>query len=113
MLGVVGPLTDPTAHGGRAEDAFDLVLPSLPGYSFSGPCPATASPAPARLQLLRPLPGYSFSGQPTAAGWDPGRVTLRGAQALPPQVANPGNEILCLTKPRWELADGSQLRAGH
>ena len=45
MLGVVGPLTDPTAHGGRAEDAFDLVLPSLPGYSFSGPCPATASPA--------------------------------------------------------------------
>ena len=45
MLGVVGPLTDPTAHGGRAEDAFDLVLPSLPGYSFSSPCPATASPA--------------------------------------------------------------------
>jgi len=45
MLGVVGPLTDPTAHGGRAEDAFDLVLPSLPGYSFCG--------------------------QPTAAGWDP------------------------------------------
>ena len=35
MLGVVGPLTDPTAHGGRAEDAFDLVLPSLPGYGFS------------------------------------------------------------------------------
>src|ERR1700734_293689 len=36
LLGVVGPLTDPTAHGGRAEDAFDLVLPSLPGYGFSG-----------------------------------------------------------------------------
>ena len=35
MLGVVGPLTDPTAHGGRAEDAFDLVVPSLPGYGFS------------------------------------------------------------------------------
>jgi pimeloyl-ACP methyl ester carboxylesterase len=31
LLEVVGPLTDPTAHGGRAEDAFDLVLPSLPG----------------------------------------------------------------------------------
>ena len=57
MLGVVGPLTDPTAHGGRAEDAFDLVLPSLSGYSFSG--------------------------QPTAASWDPGRVTLRGAQSTP------------------------------
>jgi pimeloyl-ACP methyl ester carboxylesterase len=36
LLEVVGPLTNPTAHGGRAEDAFDLVLPSLPGYGFSG-----------------------------------------------------------------------------
>jgi len=48
LLEVVGPLTDPTAHGGRAEDAFDLVLPSLPGYGFSG--------------------------EPTEVGWDPGRV---------------------------------------
>ena len=36
LLDVIGPLTDPTAHGGKAEDAFDLVLPSLPGYGFSG-----------------------------------------------------------------------------
>jgi pimeloyl-ACP methyl ester carboxylesterase len=36
LLGIVGPLTDPPAYGGRAEDAFDLVLPSLPGYGFSG-----------------------------------------------------------------------------
>ena len=36
LLDTVGPLTDPTAHGGRAEDAFHLVLPSLPGYGFSG-----------------------------------------------------------------------------
>jgi pimeloyl-ACP methyl ester carboxylesterase len=36
MLEVIGPLTDPTAYGGRAEDAFDLVLPSLPGFGFSG-----------------------------------------------------------------------------
>jgi pimeloyl-ACP methyl ester carboxylesterase len=35
LLEVVGPLTDPTAYGGQAEDAFDLVLPSLPGYGFS------------------------------------------------------------------------------
>jgi hypothetical protein len=48
LLGVVGPLTDPTAHGGRAEDAFDLVLPSLPGYGFSG--------------------------EPSEIGWNPGRV---------------------------------------
>jgi len=36
LLEVVAPLTDPTAHGGRAEDAFHLVLPSIPGYGFSG-----------------------------------------------------------------------------
>src|SRR4030088_2749067 len=36
LLKTVGPLTDPTAHGGRAEDAFDLVMPSMPGYGFSG-----------------------------------------------------------------------------
>src|SRR5215210_1590358 len=36
MLEVVGPLTDPTAHGGKAEDAFDVVVPSMPGYGFSG-----------------------------------------------------------------------------
>jgi pimeloyl-ACP methyl ester carboxylesterase len=36
MLNVVGPLTDPTAHGGDAEDAFDVVVPSMPGYGFSG-----------------------------------------------------------------------------
>ena len=35
MLEVVGPLTDPTAHGGSAEDAFDVVVPSMPGYGFS------------------------------------------------------------------------------
>jgi pimeloyl-ACP methyl ester carboxylesterase len=35
MLGVIGPLTDPTAHGGAAEDAFDVVIPSIPGYGFS------------------------------------------------------------------------------
>jgi pimeloyl-ACP methyl ester carboxylesterase len=36
LLDSVGPLTDPTAHGGQAEDAFHLVLPSIPGYGFSG-----------------------------------------------------------------------------
>jgi pimeloyl-ACP methyl ester carboxylesterase len=36
LLETVGPLTDPTAHGARAEDAFHLVLPSIPGYGFSG-----------------------------------------------------------------------------
>ena len=36
LLNVIGPLTDPTAYGGRAEDAFDLILPSIPGFGFSG-----------------------------------------------------------------------------
>ena len=48
MLNVVGPLTDPTAHGGSAEDAFHIVLPSLPGYGFSA--------------------------EPTEVGWYTGRV---------------------------------------
>jgi pimeloyl-ACP methyl ester carboxylesterase len=48
LLDTVGPLTDPTAHGGTAEDAFHLVLPSLPGYGFSG--------------------------EPTELGWESGRI---------------------------------------
>jgi pimeloyl-ACP methyl ester carboxylesterase len=56
LLGTVGPLTDPTAHGGGAEDAFDLVLPSLPGYAFSG--------------------------EPTELGWDPGRVAQAWAELM-------------------------------
>jgi pimeloyl-ACP methyl ester carboxylesterase len=47
LLETVGPLTDPTAHGGRAEDAFELVLPSVPGYGFS------AEPAEVGWDLFR------------------------------------------------------------
>jgi pimeloyl-ACP methyl ester carboxylesterase len=47
LLETVGPLTDPTAHGGGTEDAFHLVLPSIPGYGFSG-VPAELGWAPAR-----------------------------------------------------------------
>jgi pimeloyl-ACP methyl ester carboxylesterase len=56
LLEVVGPLTDPAAHGGRAEDAFDLVLPSLPGYGFSA--------------------------EPTELGWDPGRIAQAWAELM-------------------------------
>lgn len=48
QLKVIGPLTDPVAYGGKAEDAFDVVIPSLPGYGFSG--------------------------KPTVTGWDPKRI---------------------------------------
>jgi hypothetical protein len=36
-MNIIGPLTDPVAHGGDPGDAFDLVVPSIPGYGFSGP----------------------------------------------------------------------------
>ena len=56
LLDTVGPLTDPTAHGGRAEDAFELVLPSLPGYGFSR--------------------------EPTEVGWNAGRVAQAWAELM-------------------------------
>jgi pimeloyl-ACP methyl ester carboxylesterase len=56
LLGVVDLLTNPTAHGGRAEDAFDLVLPSLPGYGFSS--------------------------EPTEVGWDVGRIAVAWAELM-------------------------------
>ena len=54
LLGVIGPLTDPAAHGARTEDAFDLVLPSLPGFGFSAE-PAEVGGTPA----ASPEPGPS------------------------------------------------------
>ena len=56
QLKIIGPLTDPTAHGGSAEDAFDVVIPSLPGYGFSG--------------------------KPTGAGWDPDRIARAWAELM-------------------------------
>src|SRR5215831_239091 len=56
MLEVIGPLTDPTAHGGTAEDAFDVVIPSIPGFGFSS--------------------------QPTEAGWDSGRIAAAWAELM-------------------------------
>ena len=56
MLETVGPLTDPTAHGGTPEDAFHLVLPSLPGYGFSG--------------------------EPTELGWESGRIARAWAELM-------------------------------
>jgi pimeloyl-ACP methyl ester carboxylesterase len=62
LLETVGPLTDPVAHGGRAEDAFHLVLPSIPGYGFSAE-PAELGWGPIRIgqawaELMRRL-GYT------------------------------------------------------
>jgi pimeloyl-ACP methyl ester carboxylesterase len=56
LLEVIGPLTDPAAHGGSTNDAFDLVLPSLPGYGFSE--------------------------DPKEVGWDPGRTAHAWAELM-------------------------------
>ena len=56
LLEVIGPLTDPAAYGGSAEDAFDLVLPSLPGYGLSA--------------------------EPAEVGWDPGRIAQAWAELM-------------------------------
>jgi pimeloyl-ACP methyl ester carboxylesterase len=62
QLKIIGPLTDPTAHGGNAEDAFHLVIPSMPGYGFSGK-PTSTGWGPERMgrawvELMKRL-GYS------------------------------------------------------
>jgi pimeloyl-ACP methyl ester carboxylesterase len=62
QLEIIGPLTDPTAHGGTAEDAFDVVIPSLPGFGFSGK-PADRGWGPDRIatawiELMKRL-GYT------------------------------------------------------
>ena len=84
LLETIGPLTDPTAHGGKAEDAFHLVLPSLPGYGFSGE-PAglgwdSARTARAWAELMHRL-GYS---RYVAQGGDVGALVtdLMGRQAV-------------------------------
>src|SRR5215208_4461529 len=85
MLNVVGPLTDPTAHGASAEDAFHLVIPSIPGYGFSGKPTASgwdpAHIARAWVELMKRL-GYA---QFVAQGGDWGAIVtdLMGAQAAP------------------------------
>jgi pimeloyl-ACP methyl ester carboxylesterase len=56
QLKVIDPLTNPIAHGGVAEDAFDVVIPSLPGYGFSG--------------------------RPTGTGWDPDRIARAWAELM-------------------------------
>jgi pimeloyl-ACP methyl ester carboxylesterase len=56
LLETIGPLTDPTSHGGAASDAFHLVMPSLPGYGFSG--------------------------EPTELGWDADRIARAWAELM-------------------------------
>jgi pimeloyl-ACP methyl ester carboxylesterase len=85
MLNVVGPLTDPTAHGGDAEDAFDVVVPSMPGYGFSGKPTATGwDPvhiAGAWIALMRRLGYTRFVAQ--GGDWGAQITDVMGAEAPP------------------------------
>jgi pimeloyl-ACP methyl ester carboxylesterase len=85
MLNVIGPLSDPPAHGGEAEDAFDVVVPSMPGYGFSAKPTATGwDPvhiAEAWIELMRRL-GYSrFVAQ--GGDWGAQITDVMGAKAPP------------------------------
>ncbi len=105
MLNVIGPLSDPTAHGGSAEDAFHVVIPSMPGYGFSGKPDETGWDVPhiarAWAELMQRL-GYT---RYVAQGGDWGALIteVMGAQApegligihtnmagaLPPEISKP------------------------
>jgi pimeloyl-ACP methyl ester carboxylesterase len=84
LLETVGPLTDPTAHGGSAADAFHLVLPSIPGYGFSGKPTElgweTSRTARAWIELMRRL-GYT---RYVAQGGDVGAVVTDNLGRLAP-----------------------------
>jgi len=85
MLNVIGPLADPTAHGGDADDAFDVVVPSIPGYGFSGKPSATGwDPfhiADAWIALMRRLGYTRFVAQ--GGDWGAQITDVIGAKAPP------------------------------
>ena len=85
QLKIIGPLTDPTAHGGSASDAFDLVIPSMPGYGFSGKRTAPGwGPeriARANITLMKRLGYTKFVAQ--GGDWGALIVDLMGVQAPP------------------------------
>jgi len=85
LMSVVGPLTDPTAHGGSAEDAFDVVIPSIPGYGFSAK-PTTSGWGPERVasasvELMKRLGYARFVAQ--GGDWGAVIVDLMGVEAPP------------------------------
>jgi pimeloyl-ACP methyl ester carboxylesterase len=85
LVNVLGPLTDPTAHGGSAEDAFHVVVPSMAGYGFSGK-PASTGWGPERMarawtELMRRLGYTKFVAQ--GGDWGAIVTDLMGAQAPP------------------------------
>jgi pimeloyl-ACP methyl ester carboxylesterase len=85
QLKVIGPLTDPTAYGGQASDAFDVVIPSLPGYGFSGKPTSTGWGPPrtagAWVELMKRLGYARFVAQ--GGDWGAAVTQAMGEQAAP------------------------------
>jgi len=90
MLNVIGPLSDPTAHGGEAEDAFHVVVPSMPGYGSSGKPTATGwdpvHVADAWITLMRRLGYTQFVAQ--GGDWGAQITDVMGAKAPPSYSAS-------------------------
>ncbi len=85
QMKIIDPLTNPTAHGGNASDAFDVVIPSMPGYGFSGK-PATTGWDPAHIArawivLMKRLGYTKFVAQ--GGDWGAVVIELMGVQAPP------------------------------
>ena len=83
QLKIIEPLTDPTAHGGSADDAFDVVIPSMPGYGFSGK-PAETGWGPERIArawdvLMKRLGYQNYVAQ--GGDWGAVVVDMMGVQA--------------------------------
>jgi pimeloyl-ACP methyl ester carboxylesterase len=85
QLKIIGPLTDPTAHGAAASDAFHLVIPSLPGYGYSGKPRATGWDVPriarAWVSLMKRLGYPRFAAQ--GGDWGGAITNVMGQQAPP------------------------------
>jgi pimeloyl-ACP methyl ester carboxylesterase len=88
---VIGPLTDPAAHGGKPEDAFDVVIPSLPGFGFSG--------------------------KPSAPGYDPARIAVMEAKLMArlgyARYGAQGGDWGAIVNTQLALADPQHLAGLH
>lgn len=89
MLNVVGPLTDPTAYGGDAADAFHLVIPSMPGYGYSGK-PSSTGWGPVRIAeaWIELMPRLGYARYVAQGGdWGAQITDVMGSKAPPELLA--------------------------